>query len=164
MRMVLSILLLFSIAAHAQNSTQIFIQQLPQSGILLDKDWRFQAGDNPEWAKLEFDDSHWQAIDLTKDIHDVSQLWKDNIVWFRLHLTVDSALVGRLALTMREAGACEMYLDGHLVHRLGVVSKNPDSVKAFNPLNKPLSFPVKAGNQVLAIRYALQPRLTYSYF
>ena len=40
------------------------------TGVLLDKNWKFHVGDNPDFAKPEFDDSAWENIDPTKDIHD----------------------------------------------------------------------------------------------
>ncbi len=44
------------------------IDSLPQQGILLDKGWKWHAGDNPDFAKADFDDSAWESIDPTKDI------------------------------------------------------------------------------------------------
>jgi signal transduction histidine kinase len=44
-----------------------------------------------------------------------------------------------------------------------VLSKNPDAIKAFNPSGKPIPITLtNAPEQVLAIRYALQPHVRYS--
>jgi hypothetical protein len=61
------------------------IDHLSPEGILFDKGWKFQAGDNPDYAKLYYDDSKWQDINPTLDVHDLPQI-KEGTVWFRLHL------------------------------------------------------------------------------
>ncbi|MBD0376222.1 MAG: histidine kinase [Flavisolibacter sp.] len=138
------------------------IKQLSPQGIVLDKGWKFSIGDNPAYALPEYDDSRWQSIDPTKDIHDIPPLWKNTIVWFRLHFTVDTAISNALAMRIQQSGASEFYLNGKLIHRFGVVSADPNQVKAFSPLSKPVSLPAgKTTEQVLAVRYALQPHLWY---
>src|SRR4028119_54888 len=121
------------------SATYVFhIDKLPPEGILLDKGWKFQAGDNPDWAKPEFDDGDWQAIDPTKDIHELPQLQK-RIGWFRLKQQIDSTiLVQPLALIINQSGASEIYFNGKLLHRFGIVSAHPDKIIAYDPVGKPV--------------------------
>ena len=49
-------LLLFPLLAFAQNEAIFRINSLPKEGVLLNQGWKWHAGDNPEWAKPEFDD------------------------------------------------------------------------------------------------------------
>jgi signal transduction histidine kinase len=145
------------------NLRAVHLTAIPPQGIVLDKGWKFQAGDLPAFAETRYDDTDWESIDPTKDVHDLPQLWKNNIVWFRLRFTVDTAINSVLAMQITQAGASQMYLNGKLIHRFGVVSTNPNEVKAFSPMDKPVSLPVDKGvEQVLAVRYALQPDLWYS--
>jgi signal transduction histidine kinase len=45
------------------SSQNIFcLNKLSRQGSLLDKGWRFHSGDNPDYAKPEYDDSKWQSI------------------------------------------------------------------------------------------------------
>ena len=69
-----------------------YLKNLPPEGVLLDKGWKFQIGDNPDYAKPYYDDSKWQSINPTLDIHDLPQI-KEGVVWFRLHLFLDSNLL-----------------------------------------------------------------------
>ncbi|HSF54893.1 MAG TPA: ATP-binding protein [Algoriphagus sp.] len=139
------------------------IKEIPQSGILLDKGWKYKIGDNPEYANPDFDDSTWDTINPGKDIHDLPMLWKDSVVWFRLQLDVDPSKVGNLAFTLLQSGASEFYLNGKLFQRFGVIGNIPKETVAVNPLEKPFAFPVnKSGLQVLAIRYQLEPDIHYS--
>jgi len=94
------------------SSQNIFhLKELPTEGVLLDKGWKFHAGDNPDYAKPEYDDKAWQAINPTLDIHDLPQIPKSGVVWFRLHLFVDSNLLKeQLALIIQQSGASKIYL------------------------------------------------------
>src|SRR4051812_20094526 len=96
----------------------INIHKIPPEGILLDKGWKFHAGDNPGYAKPDFDDKGWQSINPTLDIRDsLPQIPKSGICWFRLHLSFDSSLLkNQLALVIIQSGASEIYLNGQLLH------------------------------------------------
>jgi len=147
------------------SSQNIFhLKELPTEGVLLDKGWKFHAGDNPDYAKPEYDDKAWQAINPTLDIHDLPQIPKSGVVWFRLHLFLDSNLLKeQLALVIQQSGASEIYLNGSLIYSFGVFDIDPAKVKAYDPLAQPVVFPVKKdGQQIFAVRYALQPRVKYT--
>jgi len=74
MRPVFLLLFLLTATTGLGQSVQPFrIDSLPPQGVWLNKGWKWQAGDNTEWAKPEFDDSQWAAIDPTKDIMDLPQ-------------------------------------------------------------------------------------------
>ena len=75
--------LFFSSHIFAQQSAVFKIDSLPNQGILLDKGWKFHAGDNPDWAKADFDDDNWEDIDPSKPLHDLPQINKESIGWFR---------------------------------------------------------------------------------
>ncbi|HEU4859370.1 MAG TPA: ATP-binding protein, partial [Chitinophagaceae bacterium] len=135
----------------------------PEEGVLLDKDWKFLSGDNPAYANSEYDDGAWGNINPTLDIYDLPQIPKSGIVWFRLRLLINTSLDKQLALIIQQSGASEIYLDGKLTHRFGVLSSNPANVKAYDPLWKPVSFPIKKNTiQVLAVRFAPQPNVRYT--
>ncbi len=143
---ILFILLNVHWAAVAQWDTSVIrLNKIGAGGIILNKGWTFQAGDNPDWARPEFNDKSWQPIDPTKDIHDLPQLWK-GIGWFRLHFSIDSAVTGSLAMEIQQSGASEIYLNGKLLHRFGVVSTNPNKIKAFSP-DRPFSQPNQQGRE-----------------
>src|SRR6266542_6124025 len=162
----LFIFLSFDNCFSQDSSAYVFhLNKIPPEGVLLDKGWKFQTGDNPDYAKSEYDDSKWQSINPTLDIHDsLPQIPKSGICWLRLHLLIDSNLLkDQLALIINQSGASEIYLNGQLIHQFGVVSINPKEIKAYDPLGKPVSFPFdKSRQQVFAVRYALQPNLLYT--
>jgi signal transduction histidine kinase len=144
----------------------IRVQQLPKEGILLDKGWKFQAGDNPEYSNPSFDDRHWKPIDPTKDIHDIPELWKTNIGWFRLHVVFDSSTTQKtLAVLVGQTGASEIFLNGQLIQKFGTISSNPEQVQAIMPTRGTyIELPVSKEEQVIAVRFAVQKNLPYLTF
>ena len=159
-----SALLLFSPACYSKNSDSnvVHIDAIPASGILLDKGWKFHAGDNPDYAKPHYDDSKWQVVNPTLDLHELPV--KQDIVWFRLHLFLDSNILKeQLALIAEQSGASEIYLNGNLIHSFGVVDSDLSKVRAYDPSARPIGFSVtNVDQQILAIRYAVQPGVKYS--
>ena len=60
MRHLIFCLLLFPMLAFTQNEAIFRIDSLPKEGVLLNQGWKWHPGDNPEWAKPEFDDAQWE--------------------------------------------------------------------------------------------------------
>jgi two-component system, NtrC family, sensor kinase len=138
----------------AQKKTETHIDSLP---IDLEKGWRWQAGDNLNFAKTDFDDSHWQAIDPSLPIKQLTQITDAQIGWLRLVVQPDSSLVGKtLYFYTMQSGASEIYIDGYLLTKLGVVSKDPSKERLHSPqLGTPTFFSFKtARRQVIAVRYS----------
>ncbi|GAB3962169.1 hypothetical protein GCM10028805_62610 [Spirosoma harenae] len=140
------------------------LKSLPSQELNLQKGWRFQVGDDPRWASADFPDQRWPTIQLTRDINEPSPLNAASIGWLRLRFSTDSSWLREpLALVIRQVGASEIYVNGQLLHRWGLVSTDPQKVLAFDPLWKPIPFPLrKTGEQVLAIRFARQPGIHYT--
>src|SRR6476660_1539081 len=88
-------LVIFLPVCYSQNSDSnvIRIDTIPPSGILLDKGWRFHAGDNSDWSKPGYDDKDWQPINPAVDITQIPELRQISIYWFRLTIEVDSSLM-----------------------------------------------------------------------
>jgi signal transduction histidine kinase len=141
----------------------IYIESLPEEGFLLDKGWKFQAGDNPDYANADYDDSNWQRINPTLDMRDLPESTKSGICWLRLHLVVDSSLLReQLSLLINQSVASEIYLNGRLLYKFGTISDNLEEIIAYNPLAMPFSLPFdKSKEQLLAVRYVFQPNISY---
>src|SRR5437868_12328222 len=75
------------------SASVFYLSKLPSEGVLLDKGWKFHTGDNPDYAKPDYDDKAWQSINPTLDIHDLPPVAKTGISWLRLHLVIDSNLL-----------------------------------------------------------------------
>ena len=141
MKNLLTIILLIIANFEIYAQKDVFrIDSLPPKGILLDKGWKWHAGDNPDFAKFDFDDSKWESIDPTQDVMDLKQLRESTIVWLRIKLMPQNEFDTRLfALIVKQTGASEIYLNGILIHKFGFVSLNKDSTKGYDPLGEQIS-------------------------
>jgi two-component system NtrC family sensor kinase len=146
-----------------EDSVQIIsISTLQVHGILLDKNWKFQAGDHAEYADPGYDDSNWEPINPTPDIGDLPHIRNTTIGWLRFRLRVDSALLNKpLAFQVRQHLASEIYLNGVLVKKYGVVSANPLLVDGYQPQYEPFGVQFTTPEQVIAVRVSFQPGLPY---
>ncbi len=163
MRQLLLLLFLCPLLLSAQKTDIFRIDSLPTEGVQLNKGWKFHAGDNPVWAKADFDDSAWTPIDPTKDIAALPEIFNAQIKWLRLDFEVKNKLPNPLGIAINQAGASEIYLNGHLIHQFGHFDTDSTKVKAYDPLQIPIYFPADSvGQYHLAVRYALQPNIRYT--
>lgn len=137
--------------------------EIGNEGVNLKAGWKFRTGDHASWKDPYLDDSGWQPIDPNMDIYQLPEIVPGEIGWLRLSIKTDSISAREYGMVMQSSAASEMYLDGSLIHTFGLVSNNPDSVRAYDPLLKPVTlfFP-KQESHVLAIRFVLQPNVHYS--
>ena len=126
------------------DSKQITLDALP---------WKYRAGDDPQWADADFDDSGWKTLAQTvikrDDFPDGE--W-DGRAWFRLRFDVDESVKDHtFALMMRQTGASEIFLDGKRIAEFGLIDQKGGY--EFNPNGLPILFrPGAAGKHVLAVR------------
>ena len=88
------------------------------------KGWKYQKGDDPKWAAVNFDDSKWKNIAPYIDLASFPEGTFEKIGWFRLWIEADTLLVDKtLALLLTQSGASEVFLDGKLIHSFGVIDQ-----------------------------------------
>ena len=165
MRYILFVVFIIPIALFAQRGDAFILSsratlhtKTANGWIRLDSGWRFQVGDNSEWAKPGFNDSSWQSIDGLQKVSSLAGAPGNAIVWLRLRIQNDSTFTQPLMMRIYQSGASEIYLDGEMIHRFGTVSANPDSAEYFDPHRNNISFPLlNDEEQVLAIRFVNLP-------
>jgi signal transduction histidine kinase len=156
MKKLLALIVLISIQLSSLAQNEVFrIDSIPSKGILLDKGWKWHAGDNPNFAKPDFDDSQWESIDPTQDVMDLKQFEKANIGWFRLTFKVDSALFGQtFAISVKQTGSSQIFVNGILFKKFGDFSSKTQSPNGFDPSD--ISYKLTFGNspqQTLLIKF-----------
>jgi hypothetical protein len=83
--------------------------------------WLVHGGDDPAYARPDFDDSQWMKFDSTKDLHDLFPRDHPKIVWYRLHMKVAPNQTD-LALKEQDLShAFEIYSNGNLFMKLGQI-------------------------------------------
>ncbi len=149
-------ILLFSLAALGQKQRKFkALDSIPGYGSTLSNHWKWHTGDNPLWAQVNFDDSKWEKLLVSESIEEFPELRNAEIAWFRRPIQVKQALVNQpLSISVKQMGASEIYLDGKLLHKLGVVSKNPDKERTdVYTTALPIIF-TDTNKHVLAVRYS----------
>jgi hypothetical protein len=130
------------------------VSALTEGGLRLDTLWKMFAGDQPDFAAADFDDSKWK----TSVTHPIQADCRScsGIFWFRLRLAVDSALRNKaIAIVCEQFGASEIFLNGKLVGSFGTVSADPEKEKRFNPNKLPFCFQLNSlDTQLIAVRFS----------
>ena len=168
MRSKLAFILVFflcstmNLRTHAQ--LPVFnLDHIPIGNDTLLNGWKYNNGDRSIWADPVFDDSSWESVDGETDITDFIKNHPGPIGWFRLKFKVpDSLRKNYLALSLNAFAATEVYLNGELVKKNGVINQDPFEVQAVNGDYR--SFPIYLSNdsvQVLSVRYAYQKGIPY---
>lgn len=148
---LLILLVLFARCLAAQTFDATHLSQ----SSTLDAKWFVQAGDNLDYARPDFDDSHWTLFDPHTSV-DAALHARPPIIWYRLHVKTSPAST----LALREvnlAQAFEIYCDGQLLIRNGSVNPFvPYTLGAHLLVSVPQRM-VATGTIVLAIRAHISP-------
>jgi two-component system NtrC family sensor kinase len=151
--------LLILLPAAAQSDLPgVRIDRLPPDGLLLSKGWRYHPGDNPAWARPDFDDSRWEAMPVARAGLPLPPQALSGPGWFRLRLRLGDSLryqaLGLLA--NRTMAGCELYLNGRPIGHYGTFSTNPAQVQPTRLVTQPVLLPPFDPKQelVLAVRFS----------
>src|SRR5436190_2301491 len=156
----------FFITASSFGQEVFQLQKIDEGGSTLDKAWKFHPGDDPAWAKPGFDDSNWEKIDPTDELHHLPQVRKAGIGWFRLTMLVDSSLTDeRLTMITSLLGAAEIYLNGQLIYSFGTVSSDYKKEQTRFISNHLFSFKLGPQRvQEITVRYSFNKKNFYLQF
>ena len=128
-----------------------------EAGTSLHGSWKYHPGDDPEWASPNFDDTAWESTNTLLLGKELPENGWDGIGWFRLHLSVPDERLWNMPLALQvtyQAGASEIYLDGKLIYKFGVVGTRKGEEKPYwehDP--QVISFSGNAGH-LIAVRYS----------
>ena len=111
----------FSLAAPAAHGQTFDATKLREPADLGVK-WLVHAGDDPAYAKPDFDDSQWTLFDPSTSINKLFPQTRPDVIWYRLRVKVDPTQTG-LALKELELGrAFEIYVNGERLIASGQIS------------------------------------------
>ncbi len=128
--------------------------------ISFNQNWKYHSGDNPDWAKPEFDDCAWEIRNTRFSLNNPPKSGWNGIGWFRMHLAVDSLLRNQfLAFNVLQQGASEIFLDGKLLAQFGKVGSARDEEEIYmlrsrDFLPPPKSLAFGKTNHVIAVRFS----------
>jgi sigma-B regulation protein RsbU (phosphoserine phosphatase) len=119
--------------------------------------WLLHAGDDPEYARPDFDDSSWLAFDPSIPIKRLFSGSRPEIIWYRVRVRVDPAQSG---LGLREqmiSHAYEVYLNGDRLMTSGQVKPFVPYTMGAQRVQPIPDRVVKTGAMVIALRVRLSP-------
>ncbi len=117
--------------------------------------WRYHPGDDPSWADPELDDSDWPVMSSLLPVNDEPPGGWPRIGWFRRNLRLNDGMPATaLAIRVEHFGASEVYLDGRLVIRNGIVSADPAVERPVYPNNFDGIALEPGSTHVLAVRFS----------
>jgi two-component system NtrC family sensor kinase len=164
MRYFLLLLASWLLAAPARTATLpldtavLQVKRLPAAGLLLRHGWRYHTGDNPAWARPDFDASAWDTLNPAQRRAKLPPVLGKGISWLRLRLRTGDSLRQHPLLLWGSSrvGAYEIYLNGRLVHKQGLFQADPRRVRpSGSTFRAHFELPPSASpNAVLAIRFA----------
>lgn len=118
--------------------------------------WKYHSGDNTEWKNIQVDDSKWKIYSSLFNYETRPSNWM-GIGWFRVNFWVDKALWNKpVAINIEHLGASEVYLNGNLLFKTGVI-QDGKLVEGRQRRNWSILTFDKLEHQVLAVRYANYP-------
>ncbi|HVS93490.1 MAG TPA: putative Ig domain-containing protein [Mucilaginibacter sp.] len=110
LQLLLVCLSLFTLPAMAQR-------------ITINQGWKLHIGDSTAWSSPQYDDSRWQAADVSKPWEEQGYPRTDGFGWYRLHTVIPSSVREKAYLKdslhfdlgyLDDGG--EVYLNGKLVY------------------------------------------------
>jgi hypothetical protein len=137
-------------------------------------DWRFRPGDDPGYARPEYDDSQWSAVSLAASEASHDPYFSSNSYvpgwttrgfpslsgysWYRTHLKIAGTDTNLwLEMPSDVDDAYQVYANGQLIGSMGDLSTR--HVKAFYSRAQKFQLPApdQSGDIVLAVRFFMEP-------
>jgi hypothetical protein len=94
---------------------------LRDTADLSSADWLVHAGDDPAYARPDFDDSHWTPFDPRTSLKTIFPNHPE-IVWYRLRIKVPPGETGLSLEAFQVSSAFEIYANGQRILQSGQVS------------------------------------------
>jgi hypothetical protein len=143
--------------APKASSNRIFLVKGLGKGIVnIDGDWQFALGDNPQYARPDYDDGRWEKIGGPIDSWDTwgaeTHPSYTGFAWYRRHIDIQPSpgLTGQYKIFItRVDDAYEVYWNGKLIGSEGKMPPRPSWFYHMYPHSYPFD---GSGGGVLAIR------------
>ena len=84
--------------------------------------WVVKQGDDPAYARSDFDDSKWTVVDPNRSLKEYFPNARPEVLWYRLHVKVAPNETGLALEEYNLSNAFEIYLNGERMFETGSVS------------------------------------------
>ena len=114
--------------AKSTPTTPIVLEGLGQGTIALNGPWQFHPGDNPEWAKPNFDSSKWERVQADRPWGEQGHAQLTGYAWYRCTIqpAESPGQLQKLSLLIPNVrDSYELYWNGSLIGRNGKLPPHP---------------------------------------
>lgn len=131
-----------------------------QPVLTLDGPWRFQIGDDPNFASPSFDDSNWAPVHLSKPLSEQGISSYSGYAWYRIRLEPrqlaafgisSSQNPPEILVSGNSVGQLALHVNGLQTGRTAGMTDMPNAYQA-PPFIASLASPAPDGSRLLAIR------------
>ncbi len=151
-----------SLKPASKAAPTLVIKGVGKGVAALDGTWQFQVGDDPRWAKADFDDSDWESIDVSAPWGAQLHPSYAGFAWYRRHIEIlptAGATQDYRVLIPYVQDAYDVYWNGTLVGHYGQLPPHA----SWYYWQFPSSFPLRGSAYgTLAIRVWKAPLEAFS--
>jgi len=119
--------------------------------------WFVHAGDDPAYARPDFDDSQWTLFDPTTSFDKIYGKSRPSIVWYRLRVKVDPAQKNLALNEFGLAHAFEIYVNGERLITVGRVAPFVAYTYRADVVKKIPERQIATGTLLIAMRMYIMP-------
>ncbi len=117
--------------------------------------WLVKAGDDPAYARTNFDDSHWMVVDPNKTLKLYFPNQHPSVVWYRLHVKVAPNQTGMGLEEWNLSTAFDIYVNGQELLHSGSVAPHVPYTTGARLLARIPDAAVETGSLVIALRVSV---------
>jgi phosphoserine phosphatase RsbU/P len=139
-------------ATHAQIQSAVFDATSLREPVKLGAIGVFIGGDDPAFARTDYDDSKWLPADDKRPIHEILPNSQPKVVWQRIHVKVSPNQTGLGIEAWDVAGVFELYVNGQKLLGSGHFTPWGRYTKDARLVARIPDAQIATGNLVIAIR------------
>ena len=149
--------LLISWLAAKPVSAQTFDATTLRQPTDLGVTWLVEPGDDPAYARPDFDDSQWLRVDSRQSLKGYFPSNRPNVVWYRLHVKAAPNQTGLSLEEFNLTSAFEIYVNGEKLFVNGSVAPYRPYAFAARIVKRIPDSAIAAGSFVIAMRLHIAP-------
>jgi hypothetical protein len=125
--------------------------------LVLGAPWLVHEGDDPAFAKADFDDSQWTRFDSRQSVTTIFPNSRPAVLWYRIHVKVNPAQTGLALRELSISHAFEIYVNGERLITTGQVSPYKPYTMEARIVRRIPDRIIATGDLVIATRVAVSP-------
>jgi len=123
----------------------------------LNAPWLMHSGDDPAYARPDFDDSHWTPFEAHTNIKNIFKTGHPSVIWYRMHMKVSPDQAGLALREEKVSSAFEVYVNGERIMASGRIEPYAPYTASAKVLERIPDRMLASGSVVVALRVHISP-------